>query len=369
MANRPDRIAGRIGRTMTPRQATLITVVLAVVLGISGAQSTRQAFAQADDVLDQLAVDPGEDFVFRLTGACAGVWQSLLNGACVHADFASSSGDSGFTDGNETYDPQYQEEIATGPGKLPAYCAASSGDPSWRVIYAYDRGRESRYLELRSQLRDATERADYWIWRSAKLTGGSAHLRLTCADDGAIQTSSEDLAGSNAYSFGDIIKALRNRGFNDRTRKYLVYADVTIAGVCGNGEVHADDNRLKAENRNNSGNQYAAVYLRTSGCEDQRALIAMHEVAHAMGAVQKSAPNHNDPNSLNQGSTWHTRDQYDRMSYGPNLIYPAACADVALEKRYDCRGDDYFHTDPASGSYLRNKWNTARNDFLKGGER
>lgn len=345
---------------MTRTQAWAATAVIVAVLSVGHSDWITGAGAQVDDVFDQLDVDPGAGFVFRLVGPCAGVWQSLTTGVCVHADHPGSSG--GFSDGTETYDAQYRKAIATTGGRLPAYCAGTDAHPSWRVIYAYDRSTASRYAQLRSRLHDATERVDYWIWKTAKLTGGARHVRYVCGADGAIRFSVEELAGTNTQDFSGIVRALRGRGFNASDRKYLVYADVEVPKACGQAEAYPDD-RASASNYNNRGNQYAVAYLRTPGCDRQYAMTAMHEIAHAMGAVQASAPNHQG-----RANPWHARDARDRLSYGTDLTYPRACAGSAFEKRYDCRSDDYFNTNPARGSYLERYWNVARNQFLRGSE-
>ena len=84
----------------------------------------------------------------------------------------------------------------------------------------------------------------------------------------------------------------------------------------------------------------------------------MHESGHTLGAVQPTAPRYDSQNPF------HTRDEYDRMSYGVNTYVSSACNDTTLEKRYDCNQNDYFHTNPSPSEYLGNAWNTADNKFL-----
>jgi len=76
--------------------------------------------------------------------------------------------------------------------------------------------------------------------------------------------------------------------------------------------------------------------------------------------VQNSAPN---------ASGWfHCIDEYDIMCYRDSSTTPPMrvdCAEPSLDStRFDCGHNDYFNTNPASGSYLANFWNAANNRFL-----
>jgi hypothetical protein len=83
---------------------------------------------------------------------------------------------------------------------------------------------------------------------------------------------------------------------------------------------------------------------------------------HNFGGVQHSAPH-----SSHAG---HCIDDYDVMCYDDSDTAPPMridCADQALEYRYDCGHNDYFHPAPPKGSYLATHWNAANSRFLVGG--
>src|SRR5918998_3249805 len=67
---------------------------------------------------------------------------------------------------------------------------------------------------------------------------------------------------------------------------------------------------------------------------------------------------------------WHCVDAHDVMCYSDSPYFPdmhVLCPDGNHENRLDCNHDDYFHTNPPSGSYLASHWNVANNRFLIAG--
>jgi hypothetical protein len=84
-----------------------------------------------------------------------------------------------------------------------------------------------------------------------------------------------------------------------------------------------------------------------------------HEIMHALGAVQTSAPN--------ATPGLHCSDEYDQMCYrdGSSVTLRYVCP-AGYEQLFDCNHDDYFSTSPAPGSYLATHWNTANSDWLVG---
>ena len=91
--------------------------------------------------------------------------------------------------------------------------------------------------------------------------------------------------------------------------------------------------------------------------------IGVHELFHAFGAVQDSAPHY--------FAGGHCKEGEDLMC-DPGFGGPLNCAFVDYptiswqtpEGRLDCGGDDYFNPSPAPGSYLATHWNTYNSPFL-----
>jgi hypothetical protein len=155
-------------------------------------------------------------------------------------------------------------------------------------------------------------------------------------------------------SFGSTVAAVQRMGYTATDRKYLMFADAAV--LCGVGHLILDDRA--AGNANDGGN---ALYARVdTGCwqASSSGSIAAHELMHNLGGIQGSA-DHSTPYG-------HCDDDNDLMCYadGSGVPMRQVCPSTS-EPLFDCGQDDYFATDPAPGSYLATRWNTARSSFLE----
>jgi hypothetical protein len=94
-----------------------------------------------------------------------------------------------------------------------------------------------------------------------------------------------------------------------------------------------------------------------SGCWNGS--TAAHELMHNLGGVQRSAPN--------TSGAGHCVDEYDVMCYSDAPNYPTMvirCPQTSHNARFDCNHDDYYHTNPGSGTYLDTQWNAANSRYL-----
>ena len=153
-------------------------------------------------------------------------------------------------------------------------------------------------------------------------------------------------------SFSSTITEIAQRGYNRSDRKYIIWADAQE--LCGIAAVTMDD--AKVNNRNDGTH---AGYARIDrGCWAYQGSIVAHEVTHTLGAVLPSAPN--------ATAYGHCTDEYDVMCYddGPETSIDVVCSDSSFDLLLDCNNDDYFHPDPAPGTYLHTHWNVADSSFL-----
>jgi hypothetical protein len=242
----------------------------------------------------------------------------------------------------------------TGPRSARCTSPGSTGSRV-QAIYVYYGYGANRVSTLRPYVVDALLRANNIVYYSARQTGGYRELRLVTGSDCRPWVAVAHLPASAASSFSSTVAALQARGYTSVWRKYIVFADARY--LCGLGQTYSDDQPGR-KNRNNRGPQFARVDL---GCWSGSAVA--HEVFHTLGAVQKSAP-HSD-------GALHCRDERDLMCYsgaaGSSVYTSASCTTSVLDERLDCNKNDFFHTNPAAGSYLATRWNTARSAFLWGG--
>lgn len=318
---------------------------------------------------------PGAGYSFDPHGRCHTSWEDRADpGTCVHADYVDPGVSAPTVDpAINTYTQNYLADLSSGQ----AYCNGSTPGYRVRVLYVTTAARGSRYSSLKSTLQDKAELADSMVFESAQQTGGKRHIRYTCTTPPAplpiletedqIEVHEVILPNAADNSFDATVRELRAAGYNNSNRKYMVFADwkeccnadgTRRNDVGGRGEIK-DDSTYGQTNQNNLGNRIGVTYLQV--CDNCWGTVALHELIHTMGGVQDDAPRHDGQNY------WHPRDEYDIMAYGNNTYVGSGCGSTDLNYRLDCNDNDYFHTSPATGTYLRQNWNVARNQFLVGG--
>lgn len=225
-----------------------------------------------------------------------------------------------------------------------------------RVQAVYVRGDQSadRYPQLVAQFQTFADQIDNtFVEAAARLGGGVRHVRFVTTSACRASVDNVVVPQSAMSSPSLIADQLAARGYNRTDRKYLFWHD---SPGCGLAWGAPGDDRPGADNGYNSGPSYAAV---GTGCWTWQA--SAHELLHTLGAVQRSAPH-----ATAHGHCW---DDQDIMCYDDGGIPnpPGGLVNVcpgAPENQIDCGGDDYFHTNPAAGSYLATHWNVARSQYL-----
>ena len=289
---------------------------------------------------------------------------------CVHADQPPPGIELGLP--LDSY-PQYHEPpAALGPAAtdgIECYGDGATG-PRVQAVYAHSASAENRADTVVPQIAGTyAPRVETEFNESAKQTGGERHVRWVTDPDCNLRV--EVIALPDAIlarlDWSGFLRAMSTAGLNRTDRIYLVWADASA--VCGVGGMFPQDNPSRFSNRNAVGPNWSRVDTPCWGYADS------HELMHNLGGVQASAPH--------ATAYGHCTDEWDRMCYadGPgsvmnfdNAAPGGRCIgraprtpgdlDVGNERRFDCNGDDYYSTNPAPGSYLATRWNTANNPFL-----
>jgi hypothetical protein len=236
------------------------------------------------------------------------------------------------------------------PAAVPCSGDGTSGNRV-QVIYARSPQVPDRYASSLSSFRQWAAQVDQAVWLSAAETGGGRHLRWVTDTSCQLQVAQVLLTPAGVADFNQMRQELQVAGYNRSDRKYLVWVDAAV-GICGLGEVY-DDQRPGTENWNNTGPMYARV---DAPCWHYAEL---HELTHTLGAVQPDSPHHS--------AQRHCTDEADVMCYDDDASGPVTMTVVCPpehEALLDCGHDDYFSTNPATGSYLAGHWNTATSRFL-----
>jgi hypothetical protein len=347
-----------------------VTAVLLVAAGVAlatSAQARQEPVRAADDSVFGAGAKPidrvppndlsrglnYDGLIAAKSGPCVGGYQ--LAGVkdhvvCTHGPDPFPAG----VDRNSVTQPI----PAPAPGiAAPAALAVCEGDGTSgrRVEVMYVHGNTNRYNEFLETFRTLAEGVDTIYNESARETGGERHVRfVTEMVNGqcrpVVRRVQISQAAIDARTWEPLYNEVRAQGWTRTDRLYMQFTESTA--FCGIGGFRGDTRKTDA-NRSNSGPDYGR-----SDRNCWRAGVAAHELGHNLGAVNNNAPN---------GSGFaHCVDEWDVMCYkdNANTVIVTRCADRAHDDRLDCNHDDYYHTNPAAGSYLANNFNVADNLFL-----
>jgi hypothetical protein len=222
-------------------------------------------------------------------------------------------------------------------------------------LYVHASDVASRYGTYASSFQTWASSTNNVYVESGLKTGEARHLRFVTDNNCNAVVTDVTIPATSDDNFSSTISAVKSMGYNRSDRKYLLWVDSTI--YCGISNIRYDDS-AGTSNSNNGGPSYSRV---DSGCWGLYKSVEAHEIMHSIGGVQLSAPH--------SSGGGHCTDEYDRMCYtdAQGLIMTYPCAATSLDRLFDCNQDDYFHTNPVSGSYLATHWNPANSVFLIGG--
>ena len=283
---------------------------------------------------------------------------------------------------------------ADDPGLIPAvldeiidgqvHCE-TDGTEGRRIVgvYLYPPGTANNYSIHADPIRKTLAKIDE-VWDLAA-DPFDQHPRWSCYTDTRfprIQIVKGPAIGSDGvYTFSDVTHALARAGFADPDRIYLIFADHMDAAYPYNGQATVDDDdRYSQANANNIGPAYAMIDAAARDWKWSHMWHgAMHELGHALGAVQCSAPHSTCPGG--ESNHHHCWDEVDIMCYEDGGSYGRGRDGIAgtsddrrmridcdagspESAQWDCGKDDYFNIAPASGSYLATHWNLRNSRFV-----
>jgi len=285
------------------------------------------------------------------SGRCAGGYRIVGSELCTHGPDARPAGDRLAT--------QLRSVSATGSAGLPSEILCDGDGVSGRrvqAIYARTAATPSRRSKVMPQIRKASVAVQSAFLASAARTDGVRRPRWVTDVDCQLRVIEVVLSEAARTNFGTTTAELRALGHGRADRKYLIWFDTQV--YCGIGTFWGDD-RPTADNMSNTTVGYGRIDTGCWGWSEA------HELMHTLGAVQDSAPNSTFGEAPNAGG--HCTDEYDVMCYADaaGVRTTVRCPDHDLDGLFDCGNNDYFDTDPRSGSYLGTHWNTADSGWLE----
>ena len=204
-----------------------------------------------------------------------------------------------------------------------------------QLVYAHASDVADRHVLVEPNIVQWAAEMDRAVRDSAAQTGGFRALRFAMPGC-RLSVLTVTLSPAGDDDFGHTIQDLEAQGHHRPDRDYVVFVDAQR--YCGIG-----------------GGRYARIDSACWGAQ-----TALHELGHTLGAVSLSAPN--------TSGSFHCTDEYDLMCYSDEPYHPTmrfVCGDEQ-ERLLDCGHDDYFHTDPAPGSFLATTQgaNAADSEFM-----
>lgn len=247
-------------------------------------------------------------------------------------------------------------------------------------IYGVPSGNGSSYATQAATIRSDAAAMQSWLKREAGPRRDQTFKFCTTGGVVAVTATTLPAVGSDNIIDSDEMKtALQQDGYNSPDRKYVVYLELTsspeqVVGCgdrtspgCTEGKV--TDPTASTANRNNTGPAYGFVSMNRLG----RLKTAMHELFHALGAVQSGAPGYSSTSSS------HTKTAGDLMTGGPEQYHCDSGSDPNNDSLpIDCGKDDYYSTlcaidksrcpgpnsTAGSGVYLANSYNIAEHSLF-----
>ena len=226
--------------------------------------------------------------------------------------------------------------------------------PTIHAIYLYPSNAPNRFAQLAAKFQHDARRASSFLH---SLTGRSLRFDERADSRAAYATPIHDvsvlkskyndkkLGGSTQFNL--VRDEITARGFNKPNKKYLVWVDAG-SSWCGQSQMPADPQRSPANKA--EGTTVSTVYRYNDPASAEggfcSGVVVLHELTHALGAVQTTAPN---------WAGGHCDD------WGNDVMCTASTAppyDPALGMHYDYGNDDYWDpaADPNSGSTAKLGW-------------
>jgi hypothetical protein len=226
-------------------------------------------------------------------------------------------------------------------------CVTHSFQYHSTLIYAYPSDKPNQEATEVPRILEQFARAQDTLYASAKRRGVLASYKMLCNAQLQPEVVVVQLpTPSAATSFDTITTDLRAYGYNLPTTLYWVDFDGSWT-ACGKANAFLHD-IPGSTNAHNQGNRFAVSFREPS--TNVPCNVLQHESAHAMGAVQASAP-HAVPGG-------HCADggENDILCNGTQPCLNALPTNPNA-KAFDCNNDDYFDPHPPTGTYLTTHWN------------